>query len=104
MQIYLHISKKSSTFAADFNSGIHNNQNHTRVMKKECVFRCQFNGNTYRVLKEGHPHLIGESIYWTYKGRRKIDSFSWEKLEGAVGSILCEIGPKFMDNFRSIWS
>lgn len=73
-------------------------------MKKNCVFRCQFNGNTYRVLMEEHTHLIGKSIYWAYKGRRKMDSFSWDHLEGAVGSILCEIGPKFMDNLRSIWS
>ena len=73
-------------------------------MKKECVFRCQFNGNTYRVFKEGNPHFIGLSIYWTYKGRRKMDRFSWDYLEGAVGSILCEIGDKFMDNFKQIWT
>lgn len=50
MQIYLHISKKSSIFAEYFNSGIHNNQNQTRVMKKVCVFKAWGGNCWFRVL------------------------------------------------------
>ena len=103
MQIYLHISEKSSIFATYFNSGIHNNQNQTRVMEKKCVFRCQFNGNSYRVLLgvcQNREEMYG---YWVYKGRRKKDKWPWMSLAGAVGSILCEMGSEFMDKYKDIW-
>ena len=104
MQIYLHISKKSSIFATDFNGGVHNNQNETRVMEKECVFRCQFNGKMYRVLMCKHENREGMNVYWVYKGRRKKDKWPWMSLAGAVGSIMCEMGTEFMDKYKSIWA
>ena len=104
MQIYLHISKKSSIFATDFNSGVYNNQKRKRVMKKECVFRCQFNGETYQVLMDEKPNYEVLKVYWVYKGRRKKDKLPWVSLAGAVGSILCEMGFSFMEKYKSIWA
>lgn len=42
-------------------------------------------------------------IYWTYVERRRFDTFSWDTLAGAIGSVLTVFGPDFMNDFRAIW-
>ena len=70
MQIYLHISKKSSIFATDFNSGVHNNQERKRVMKNVCVCRIEVGGSLFRVIENPHPHCLGMYSYRIMHNRK----------------------------------
>lgn len=84
MQIYLHISKKSSIFATDFNSGVHNDQNQTRVMNDVCVFRCQCEGEMYRVLVISNPKVEHGMYYVIYKGRKQATPIRFQTEGDAV--------------------
>lgn len=57
-------------------------------MKKEVVFRCQFGGNRYRVEKLEISWMNYDIVYTTYKNRKRLDTYPWGTLEGAVGSIM----------------
>lgn len=72
-------------------------------MKGTCVFRCQFKGQTYRVLEQERPHFHGEKIYWTYIGRRKLDATHWDRFEGAIASIMLRYDSSFIYNLLRAW-
>lgn len=63
---------------------------HNRVMNKVKVFSCSFEGKRYSILVEPNPKREGDFLFWTYKGRRRLDSWSWGSLEAAVVSIMME--------------
>lgn len=97
MQIYLYIWKKSSIFAAYFNSGIHNNQNQTRVMKAVCIFKAWGGKNMHRVFVCKNED--GGIYYVHYVGRKLAPTIAkWSRVEDAINSAksdafedMCEI-------------
>lgn len=64
--------------------------NYVRVMNKEKVFSCSFEGQKYSIYVEPNPKREGAYLFWTYKGRKRLDSWSWGSLEAAVVSIMME--------------
>lgn len=62
MQKYLHMSKKSSTFVSDFNSGIYNTLKYQRVMSK--TNKTVELGNRERV--KAYPVGRKKAIVWRY--------------------------------------
>lgn len=72
-------------------------------MKRECVFRCQFSGNHYSIYASQHPKREGETIYWTYVGRRLFDRYHWNTFAGAIGSILLSNGSFDISDFKNVW-
>jgi hypothetical protein len=59
-------------------------------MEKRKVFVCRFCGKSYTVYAMPHPKIEGKEGYATYVGRRRLDMFTWDSFEGAIGSILGE--------------
>lgn len=100
IQNNLHISEKSSTFAAALGIIPTTTIKTNRVMKKECVFRCQCNGNHYRVMAEFKLCKGKECIYIVYKERRKMKEGIWATLEGAIAHILSDMTVFNVDNLK----
>lgn len=72
-------------------------------MKKEVVFRCQFGGSRYWVEVLEHPKKKDGVVYATYKDRRRLDTFTWGTLEGAIGSIMQEHPGFSTIKFVEVW-
>ena len=63
-------------------------------MKKECIFRCQRNGRTYRVVAVPNEHACRGVMYFAYIGRRRLDTIGWYNPVFAIYSVLCDaFGP-----------
>lgn len=103
MQNNLHISKKSSTFVADLGIVPTATIKYYRVMKKECVFKCQIDGKWYKVYKVPHQYFTREYQYVTYCGRRRLEGFQWSCIGSAVGAILDMIKPEWLNDIRVVW-
>lgn len=85
MQKYLHIWKKKRIFAAYFNSGIHNNQNYTRVMKERCIFRVCGGKEMCRVVVR--ENMDGGFYYVVYHGRKLAPTVAkWSNVWDAIRS------------------
>ena len=97
------MSKKSSIFASDFNSGIRNNLKYQRVMEKVCVFKCNVSGKWFRVYECAHPDDSRRTCYQTYIGRKRLDSSTWSNLGSAIGSILDTVGYDVVSNLVEAW-
>lgn len=72
-------------------------------MKKKCVFKCQINGKWYRVYECVLPVDEHRTYYRTYVGRKRFDPFTWERLGGAIGSILCEYHSTVVYDLIDMW-
>ena len=59
-------------------------------MVNECIFRCQRNGRTYRVLAVPNERASRGVMYFAYIGRRRLEPMGWYKPEFAIGSVLCD--------------
>ena len=74
-----------------------------------CVFRCWFNGNSYRVMETtqvfevGSTKLESSKRYWTYVGKKRLDEAEWYHLGSAIGSILVELSREVLDDIKEIW-
>lgn len=75
-----------------------------RVMNKEKVFSCSFEGQKYSIYVEPNPKREGAYLFWTYKGRKRLDAFYWGSFEAAVGSILMENADFEVSKFVEVWS
>ena len=94
MQIYLHISKKSSIFATDFNSGVHNNQKHKRVMKQKCIFKVCGGKEMCRVMVRKNED--GDFYYVVYHGRKLATTIArwknvWDAIRDAERIACCDM-------------
>lgn len=70
MPNYLHISKKSSIFAADLGIVPSTTIKYNRVMTRKCVFRIEIEGSLWRVTEENHPHVTDMYVYRIMHQRR----------------------------------
>lgn len=90
MQEYLHMSKKSSIFAADLGivptATIKNN----RVMKKECIFKACKGNEWWYLYRYPNEKASRGCIYRIYNGRKWHDHISWFSYEMAMGELLRE--------------
>ena len=74
-----------------------------------CVFRCWFNGNSYRVMETTQVFEVSSTKlesgkrYWTYVGKKKLDETAWCHLGGAIGSILLELSREVLTDIKEIW-
>lgn len=57
-------------------------------MKKECVFRCQRNGRTYRVVAVPNERASKGVMYFAYIGRRRLETIGWYNKEFAIQSVM----------------
>lgn len=72
-------------------------------MKNECIFKCQFGGHCFRVFVAPHPRRDDDVIFFTFMDRRRLDPFTWNSFEGAIGSIMQE-HPEFdCKKFGEVW-
>lgn len=95
MQKYLHMSKKSSTFVADLGIVPAITNKYNESMEKECIFRCQRNGRTYRVIAVPNEKTSRGMMYFAYIGRRRLEPMGWYNPEFAIDSVLCDaFGPR----------
>lgn len=76
MQKYLHMSKKSSTFASDFNSGIHDQKIQQRVMEKVEICKVQIGNEIYKVNQLVNDDVVLDE-YRVMHGRRIAKGGSW---------------------------
>lgn len=72
MQIYLHMSKKSSTFVPDLGIVPIVTIKNYRVMKKECVFKVEVEGFLWKVVKYPITNRYGAHLYRIEHNRRVI--------------------------------
>lgn len=72
-------------------------------MKKVKLFVCRFGGKTFTIYAIPHNRIAGRLEYLTYVGRKRLDLFTWETFEGAVGSVLCEIPEFELERFKACW-
>lgn len=104
MQKYLHISKKSSIFAAGLGIVPAITIKYQKSMEKEKVFVCRFCGKTYTIYVMHNTKVVGFDKYVVYVGRKRLEPYTWGTFEGAVGTILDE-HPEFeSDRYVRIWS
>ena len=88
MQIYLHIWKIFCTFASDLGIVPAVTIRYHRVMKKVCVFRCQSNGEVWKVYRVDIA-LPGQSFsYRVYCGRKWIAKVSFFDKGRAIASCV----------------
>ena len=59
-------------------------------MKKECIFRCQKDGRTYRVVAVPNEHASRGVMYFAYIGRRRLEPIGWYNPEFAIDSVLSD--------------
>jgi hypothetical protein len=57
-------------------------------MTNECIFRCQKDGKTYRVVAVPNEHAARGVIYLAYIGRRRLEPIGWYCPEHAIESVL----------------
>lgn len=76
MQKYLHMSKKSSIFASDFNSEIHDRKIQQRVMEKVEICKVQIGNEIYKVNQRVENDVTFEE-YRVMNGRRIAKGGSW---------------------------
>ena len=76
MQKYLHMSKKSSTFATDFNSGVRNTLKYQRVMEKVEICKVQIGDEIYKVNQLVNNDVVLDE-YRVMHGRRIAKGGSW---------------------------
>ena len=57
-------------------------------MTKQCVFRCQRDGKTYRVIGVPNEHASRGVMYFAYIGRRRLEPIGWYNPEYAIDSVL----------------
>lgn len=70
-------------------------------MKKECIFRCQRNGRTYRVIAVPNENSSRGVMYFAYVGRRRLERVGWFNPEFAIAGVLCDaLGPNLWEEVR----
>lgn len=57
-------------------------------MTNECIFRCQKDGKTYRVVAVPNERAARGVIYLAYIGRKRLEPFGWYNPEFAIESVL----------------
>lgn len=57
-------------------------------MKGQCVFRCCYNGTTYRVLARPQELASSGIMYYTYVEQRRLEPHGWFHPEFAIDSVL----------------
>lgn len=57
-------------------------------MEKECIFRCQRDGKTYRVVAVPNKRACKGVMYFAYIGRRRLEPMAWYNPEFAIESVL----------------
>lgn len=83
MQKYLHMSKKSCTFAVDLGIVPTVTIKYNRVMTKECIFRVDGGKGIYRVCQK--TTVGGYILFTVYKGRKLALPISvYEKASEAI--------------------
>lgn len=70
------MSKESSTFVPDFNSGIYNTLNHQRVMNKVEICKVQIGTEIYKVNQRVENDVMFDE-YRVMHGRRIAKGGSW---------------------------
>ena len=64
-------------------------------MEKKCIFRCQCNGRTYRVVAVPNEHASRGVMYFAYIGRRRLEKFGWYNPEFPIDSVMIDaLGPE----------
>ena len=70
-------------------------------MKKVCIFRCQRNGRTYRVIAVPNEKASRGVMYFAYIGRRRLEHIGWFNPEFAIRGVLCDaFGPDLWSKIR----
>lgn len=70
-------------------------------MERECIFRCQRNGRTYRVVAVPNEHASRGVMYFAYIGRRRLEPIGWYNPEFAIESVMCDaLGPQLWGEVR----
>ena len=59
-------------------------------MERECIFRCQRKGRTYRVIAVPNERAIHGVMYVAYIGRRRLEPMMWYNPEFAIESVLSD--------------
>lgn len=57
-------------------------------MKNVCIFRCQRDGRTYRVVAVPNEHSSRGEMYFAYIGRKRLEPVGWYNPEYAIESVL----------------
>lgn len=93
MQNYLHMSKKSCTFASDLEIVQIVTIKYNRVMKKECIFKCYAQGEWWYVYGVDYGDLGVR--YRIYKGRKWFCHVTFDSVQyaicAAVNAVTVEI-------------
>lgn len=93
MHELLHMSKKSSTFAADLGIVPTTTKKNNRVMKKECVFRIEYKGDLYRVVKHPYDYYGKVFVFKVMHQRRVLGKFKSASDMGAIEfAMRCAFG------------
>lgn len=82
MQKYLHMSKKSSTFAADLGMVPTITNKCNKSMKEKCIFKCYAQGKWWYVYGVDYG-LLG-TRYRVYQGRKWYSHISFETRQYAI--------------------
>ena len=70
-------------------------------MEKKCIFRCQCNGRTYRVVAVSNEHTKSRAIYFAYIGRRRLEQLGWFNPEFAIDSVMIDaLGAKLWEDVK----
>lgn len=59
-------------------------------MEKECIFRCQRNGRTYRVVAVPKENTSRGVMYFAYIGRKRLEPIGWYNPEFAIESVMSD--------------
>ena len=88
MQIYLHIWKIFCTFASDLGIVPSATIRYHRVMKKECIWKCQTGKIVLKVLKMSDFRFALGFSYRVYLGRKWWNHCAYEKYEDAIRAAI----------------
>lgn len=103
MQIYLHISKKSSTFVADLGIVPTITKKSVNIMKKECIFKVWGGSVWLRVLRV-EVSSGGPVYYRVMMGRNMLDGVSdFEEKETAVDKAISLARLDVMSDEKGGW-
>ena len=95
----MHISKKSITFASDFNSEVHNDLNSIRFMTNKVIYRVFAGSNLFRIEQQTTPE--GHEVYIVYNHRKLIGlPFAYDDWMSAVGRVNSLAGKALFDLMR----